>query len=102
MGFFTSVRSVHERRFDMTILKAVLITLVCVLLWGSSGTPARAHHLTTIEEFEDCVLEALQQFEECLAGAQTEAEGHTCFSQYMEAHGQCVGHCAVCHTHLNL
>src|SRR5262245_29809109 len=95
MGFFTSGRSVHERRFDMTTAKAVLITLACVLLWGASGTPAKAHHLTSVDEFEDCVLAALGQLEACLAEAQAVADAATCRAEYLAAHAQCVSHCGV-------
>jgi hypothetical protein len=77
----------------MTALKAVLITLVCVLLWGASSAPAGAKHLTSLEEFEECVIEALVQLEECLDGAQTVADAATCRAQYLGAHAQCVSHC---------
>lgn len=79
----------------MTTVKTLLIILVCVLLGGVSGTPARAHHLTSVDEFEDCVLAALGQLEACLAEAQVVADAATCRAEYLAAHAQCVSHCAV-------
>jgi hypothetical protein len=77
----------------MATWKMWLIPLVCLVVLGGVGAPARAAHLTDYNDFAVCVLDALQELKACLVVAQTENEGRTCYRQYIAAQKACASHC---------